>query len=547
MVLTRHGFGHIVAQVNLGRFVPVWMWRKKPMPPEPDETASAIGRRLTLVFTELGPTFIKLGQLLSTRPDIIPGDVAAELRKLQDEVPPFDTAEAMAVIEEELGRPASECFASIDSAPFASASIGQVYHATLGDGSAVVVKVRRPGIEQTIRLDMQLMHWLAQSLENFMPELRIYRPTQLVAELDEVLTRELDYINEASVTCRFAEALKDERGVRIPAVHWECCGPRVLTLEELPGRNVEKLLAESTANSRFDRKLVARRIVDGHLKQVFELGMFHADPHPGNILVDPPARVGLIDFGQVGTISDQLMTDLIALAYASINGELDVVIDTLADMSALGRETDRRMLHRALIVLRQKYHGLPLKRFHIGTIFTEFTDLMRRHDVVIPRDLSMLIKATSTISGVAASLDPELDVLELLRPRLHAAMRERFSPSHVTRRTALWSWDLLSIARNAPKQIRHFFRRAASGWELHVRHENLDRLIQEVDRSSNRLSFAVVIAGIIVGSSIVFSADTTLLFFGWFRVQYFGIAGYLLAGFLGLGLSWAIFRSGRLH
>jgi ubiquinone biosynthesis protein len=242
------------------------------------------------------------------------------------------------------------------------------------------------------------------------------------------------------------------------------------------------------------------------------------------------------------------MSDLIALVYACVNDEMDVVLDTLADMGALGRNTDRRILHRALETLIRKYYGLPIKRFHLGGIFSEFSDLMRRHDVQIPRDLAMLIKASSTISSVTASLDPELDVLELIRPRLTVAMRERFSPSHVSRRSVLWGWDILSVIRRAPKQIRNFLRRASTGgWELHVRHENLDRLTRELDRSSNRLAFSIVIAGIIVGSSTVFSAATDLTFFGWFRVQYFGIAGYLLAGFLGLGLSWAIFRSGRLH
>jgi ubiquinone biosynthesis protein len=548
MVLTRHGFGHIVAQVNLTRYLPVWMLRKKVRGASIEEGPSSIGRRIALVCGELGPTFIKFGQVLSTRPDIVPGEVAQELKRLQDDVPPFDTQEAMQTIEEELGQPVSECYAQIDPKPFASASIGQVYHARLKDGTPVVVKVRRPDIEDVVRLDMHLMHWMAKTLEDFMPEIRIYRPAMLVDELEETLLREIDYVNEASATSRFAEALGDDTGLRIPQVYWDLSGPRVLTLEAITGKNLEKAMDRSQESGRaMDRRLVARRIADCHMRQVFELGVFHADPHPGNLLIDPPARVGWIDFGQVGTIGDELLTDLIVLVYACVNDEMEVVIDTLADMGALGRETDRRMLHRALEVLIHKYYGLPMKRFDLGAIFNEFSDVMRRHDVVVPRDLAMLIKASGTVGGLVAKLDPELDILELVKPRLHAAMKEKLSPSSISRRSALMTWDLLSIIRKAPRQLRSVLRRLSTkGWELRVRHDNIEPLTRELDRSSNRIAFSVVIAAIIVGSSMVFSAGSTIVLFG-IPVYYFGIVGFLLAGVLGLGLSWAIFRSGRLH
>ena len=547
-VLTRHGFGHIVTRINLGRFVPVWMLRRKPAPTTEETVPASIGRRLALVCGELGPTFIKLGQTLSTRPDIVPDAVLKELRTLQDEVPPFDTSDAMARIEEELGRPVSECFASIETQPMASASIGQVYRAKDKKDRDVVVKVRRPGIEETIRVDMELLQWLAESLENLMPELRIYRPTAIVAELQQLLTRELDYVNEASATARFAKAFADDDGIRIPKVYWDLTGQRVLTLEALPGMNVETVVARAeTQGVRIDRKLIARRLVDCYLKQIFELGLFHADPHPGNILVEPEAEVGLIDFGQVGSITDEWMDELVVMIYASVNREVEVVIDALADLGAVGLETDRQSLHRALQQLFDKYYGLPLKRFDLKTLFTEFSDVIRRHDVVVPRDMIMLIKAFATITSVTTRLDPELDVLELLRPRLKKTLADRFSPKAVARGGALAGWHALSIARRAPAQLRQALRRLASGgWRLDVRHENIDRLINELDRSSNRLAFSIVIAAIIVGSSVVISASTDVTIFG-VKVQHFGVMGYLIAGVLGLGLTWAIFRSGRLH
>jgi ubiquinone biosynthesis protein len=547
-VLTQHGFGHAVSQVNLARFVPARMLRRKKQAVPVDEGAPGIGRRLAIVCAELGPTFIKLGQLMSTRPDILPADVLTELRKLQDDVPPFDTSTAMQIIAEELGRPVSECYESIDKAPFASGSIGQVYRARAKDGTDLVVKVRRPGIEETIRIDMLLLDWLASSMENLMPELRPYRPVMFVAELEQALTRELDYVNEASTTARFAAVFKDDSGVRIPAVHWDLCGPRVLTLEALPGINVETLLDEPGGQERpIDRRLVARRLADSYLKQIFEFGSFHADPHPGNILVEAPANVGLIDFGQVGTVTDEFMTELIVLVYACVNNEMDLVTDTLADMGAVGSDTDRRQLHRALQSLLYKYYGLPIKRIDLGTLLNEFAEVVRRHDVVIPRDMAMLSKALGTAAGVMVKLDPELDLVELLKPRLRRTLAERFSPARLARSGTLLGWDLISIVRRAPGQLREVLRRLATGsWQLTLRHENIERLIRELDRSSNRLAFSIVLAAIIVGSSVVVSADTALTLLG-LKVQYFGIIGYILAGVLGLGLTWAIFRSGRLH
>lgn len=547
-VLTKHGFGYVVAQINLTRFVPVWMLRKGAPQRGLDVAASSIGRRLAQVCSELGPTFIKLGQLVSTRPDIVPPDVLDGLRSLHDEVPPFDTKIAMAIIAEELGRPVPDCFESIEGTPAASASIGQVYRAKLAGGDEVIVKVRRPGIDETIKSDMQILRWLADSIETLMPEFRVYRPVLLVDELDQALTRELDYVNEASTTMRFAEAFKDDPGLRIPKVFWDFTGTRVLTLERLSGVNISEVAAPGDgAASRIDGRLVARRLADCYLKQIFEVGAFHADPHPGNVLVAPPAYVGLIDFGQVGTLGDELMTDLVVMVYALVQGELGVVIDTLADMGALGRDTDRRHLRRALRMLVDKYYGLPIKRLGIGTLLSEFADLMRRNDVVMPRDLSLLIKALGMVGGVTARLDPDLNLLELLGPRLKKAISERFSPREMARATTLIGWDLLSMLRRAPGQLRQTLRRLSTGgWELQVRHENIDRLIKELDRSSNRIAFAVVIAAIIVGSSMVFSTSTDMTLFR-VPVQYFGVVGYVLAGLMGLGLSWAIFRSGRLH
>jgi ubiquinone biosynthesis protein len=546
-VLTQHGFGYIVDQIDLSRFVPGWQFRKKKGE-LPIEGASALGRRLRRVFSDLGPTFVKLGQMLTTRPDIIPQAVIDELRFLQDEVPPFETAAARQIIKEQLGQSVEEAFARFDETPIASGSIGQVYRARTHTGANVMVKVRRPGIEHVIELDMQLLKWLAESLENLMPEVRVYRPMAIVQEFEQTLAREMDFINEASATSRLADAFGAEPYFRIPHVFWELTSGRVLTLEVIPGRNIEHRLAEERAGTiALDHHSIAQCLLESFLRQVFDIGVFHGDPHPGNILVEPPATVGLIDFGQIGTISDETMTQIVVLVYAAVGKELDVIVDTLADMGALGATTDRRELQRSLRVLLDKYYGLPLKRFELGTILDEFAAVIRRHDVLVPREVILLIKALGMITGVATELDPNLDVLELLRPRLKKTLSDRVAPPRLLRSAAVTAWQVFSALRRAPGTLREVLHRLATGtWDIRIRHENIDRLSQEIDRSSNRLAFAMVIAAIIVGSSIVVSADSEMELFG-LTVQSYGLFGYLMAAILGLALLWAIYRSGRLH
>jgi len=546
-VLTQHGFGHVVSRLHLARFVPVWMLRKGRVDKQPDGGPS-LGRRLADVAAELGPTFVKLGQMLTTRPDLIPESIIAGLKTLQDDVAPFDTESARAIIREELGGEIEDHFLSFGEHPIASGSIGQVYRAKDKSGAAVVVKVLRPGIELTIELDVQLLKWLAESLESMVPEMEAYRPVMVVQEFERTLAREIDYINEASATALIGEAFRDRPEIRVPQVHWELTGARVLTLGQVEGVSVERMLAgDVPTGARFDHKLIARRLIEAYFDQVFEIGVFHADLHPGNILVDAPATVGLIDFGQTGTITEEMTTQIIVMVFAGIGKEIDVVVDTLAEMGALSPSTSRRELSGALRTLLNKYYGLPLKRFDIGTLVSEFADVVRSHGVLLPREAVLLAKALGMVTGVAMRLDPDLDALELIKPRLHRTLRNRLSPPKLARMAVVTGWHLLSILRTAPSNLREGLRRLAAGqWQLNVKHENIDRLAAELDRSSNRLSFAVVIAAIIVGSSIVVSVDPEQTIAG-IPVQLFGIVGYLVAGIFGLGLTWAIYRSGRLH
>ena len=541
-VLTQHGFGHLIDRMNLRRFAPVR--RRGRRAPTEDDKAMTAGQRLVAVCNELGPTFVKLGQMATTRPDLVPEDLLKDLKALQDQVAPFETAAALEIIRRELGDPVEKLFRSFDQEPIASGSIGQVYRAVTIDQTEVVVKVKRPDIEEPIRLDLFLLKQLAEAMESLVPESRLYRPRMLVEEFEQALLRELDFTNEASSTTRLQLAFADEPHIRIPLTRWDLSGPNVLTLEAVEGQNLDVVF--TSADGGFDRKLLASRLANLYIKQFFEVGSFHTDPHPGNILVRPPAQIGLIDFGQVGTVTDDLAAKMVAILVAAIYRETDFIVGILADLNALGPETDTRQLARDLRALVDKYYGLPLKRLDLVTVLHEATAIMRGHDVAIPRDLVLVLKTLSTVMGIVLQLDPEFDLVALFRPRLKRLIRQQVSPARLARFMGIVAWNLLGLLRDTPQQIRSALRHLARGqWQLNVRHERLKDLMNEMDRSSNRLSFSVVIGAIIVGSSMVVTADPEISVLG-LRLQWFGVVGYLFAGLLGIGLLWAIFRSGRL-
>lgn len=544
--LSQHGFGYLVDRLNLRRFAPLRGRLKGAEQVGAESSYSQIGQRMVSVFQDLGPTFVKLGQMLSTRPDILPAPIIAELRYLQDKVAPFSTEEAWQLIEKDLGKPPSELFDRIDPVPFGSGSIAQVHYAVGKDGRKLVVKVKRPEIENVIQLDIHILRRLADLANSLMPELRVYRLELIVDEFERSIRREMDFINEAAATSRFWESFRDNEKIRIPRVRWSLTGSRVLTLERIQGATLEEVLADT--EGQYDRTQIATNLTNAFLRQYFELGIFHADPHPGNLLFRGPDKVGLIDFGLIGQVNDEMATHLAVALISAIQRRVDVVIDVMADIGAIGTDTDRNQLRTGLRELLDKYYGQPLKRLDLQTIFIEVTDLMRRHDVQLPRDFVLLGKSIVTATGVSLQLDPELNLLEIIRPKIFEMARIRFGPQNLFRAFSMNVWHMLNIFKNAPWQIRDLMRRVSRGeLEINIRHENLDNLIREMDRSSNRLSFSIVIAGLILSSSLLISLDPgTQLLFGWFNLRVLGLIGYFVAFLMGLGLLIAVWRSGRL-
>jgi ubiquinone biosynthesis protein len=544
-VLSRHGFGHFVERVDLRRYLPISGGASTRIPAEPEmDTLAGIGNRLVQVCEELGPTFVKLGQTAASRPDLVPAPIVKALTRLQSHVAPFDYGDVERIVRGDLGESIEQLYGTFERAPLASGSIAQVHAATLKDGRDVVVKVKRPGIDAIVRLDMHVLKWLAELSAEYIPEMAVYRPLTIYEEFARSLDHELDFLFEASATQRFGAAFADAPHVRIPGIEWDLTGVGVLTMQRMTGRSMEDVLLNGVDGvNRID---LARHLADCFLRQYFETGLFHADPHPGNLLVYLPDHIGLIDFGMVGQVHDELRGQLIVALVATIQREVDIVIDVLADLGSLGENTNRKTLRRELRTLLEKYYGQPLKRLNLRTIFFEITDLMRRHDVALPRDFVMLGKSLVTVAGVALQLDPNLNLLELIRPKLKRMVSERLSPHRLLRRFVMGSWHVAAVLGEMPRNLRDAMRTMSSGqFKVNIQHNNLDHLANEIDRSSNRMAFSIFLAATIIGSSMLVRIPASDAIFG-ISLRAFGFIGFAASLFMGLWLLIAILRSGKL-
>lgn len=546
-VLSKHGFGHFVDRLQLGRTLSTTrlLRRRKPIEePEELDPLTVIGHRFVRVCEELGPTFIKLGQVASTRADILPPQILTALEKLQTDVKPFPTEQAKRIFAKDTGSTVDEAFRAFTDRPFASGSIGQVHRAVTADGQEVVVKIKRPGIEQVIQLDIYVLRFLAEQAEAMFPELRPYHPKLLIEEFTQALQRELDFINEASATSRFHDAFKEDPDITTPQVRWDLTATNVLTLEYLDGIHLRDVVKGDAPAC--DRPALARKLSECFLRQFLELGLFHADPHPGNLLIRSPGGIILIDFGIVGQISEDSVERLVIGIVAAVKKEVEVLIDIFADLGAIGPDTDRLTLARDLRVLIDKYDGLPIRRLDMTTTFRELIETVRRNDVTLPRDFVAMFKSLGVVSGVILQLDPELNLAELLQPKLSTLIRERFSSRRLLRIAGVSTYHIASILRDAPRLVRELMRGMGRGrFQVNIKHENLDSLGRELDRSSNRLAFSIMMASTILASSMILTLGEDFRLFG-LEIRYLGFAGFALAMFMAVLLIVAVLRSGKL-
>ncbi|KAF1691304.1 2-polyprenylphenol 6-hydroxylase [Pseudoxanthomonas jiangsuensis] len=540
-VLIRYGFGDMVRRIGLagalekaGRLL---HWH------DPQAMAHmAPPERVRRALEDLGPTFVKLGQVLATRVDLLPPEWIAELGKLQNAVPALPFERVRPQLVEDLGAEPEAVFARLEQVPLAAASLAQTHRAWLADGEAVVLKIRRPGIRDTVEADLRLLARLAEIAQAQAPDLRRYRPTQVVHEFTLSLRRELDFAAECRNAERIAANFEGHDEIVVPKVYWQWTSERLNVQQCLAGIPGPDLAAVDAAG--MDRRQLAMTGAGIVLKMVLEDGFFHADPHPGNIFYLPGGRIGVIDFGMVGRVSAQRRYQIVQLLHGLVERESGAVADVLLEWGEGEGEVDESRLHADIGAFVDQYRGVPLKDLRMGAMLTDVTTILRDHGLGLPPDLALMVKAFLTLEGMGRQLDPDFDMAGAARPYVERVLLDRWSPRALARRGRRGLLDALDLAGDMPRELRRLMRAARRG-RLHMQMEvtTLKAFGEQVDRAANRLTMGVVTAALVIGSSIVMHSAGGGVPSRWLLAL--GVLGFVGAALTGLWILLSIWRSGR--
>jgi ubiquinone biosynthesis protein len=537
-VAVKHGFGYFFERHRLTDLFP-WIDRDGR-----DETPSDRGRRLREMLEELGPTFVKFGQLLSTRPDIVPPDVVVELQKLQDDVRPIPFAEVERVVREELGLTIEQAFLEFDERPTAAASIGQVHHALLPNGERVAVKVQRPNAPRQIESDISLLFQAARLAKERVRALDFIDAEQVVDEFARSIRGELDYRAEARNAEVFRRNFAGNPEVKIPRVFWSYTRRRVLALELLEGTQLADIDVASLSAA--ERRDLAYRAAEIWMTMIFRHGFFHGDPHPANVFVLMDGGViGLVDFGQVGKLTDEDMSKLTRLFIDAANERVDVLPRRLAELGVRYPREREEEFAEELREIYYRYYGVSLADVDPLQVIREAFDLIYSMNLRLPTRFVLLDKAIATLASVGIELYPDFNVFEVAKPYARNLLVERFSPERVLARARKESGDLARIGVAFPYQVSDFMEQIRDGQiEVGFVHKGLDDFMHKVDVAFNRLVIALIVVGGLIGSSLIgiFSKHGPFVA----GVNFLSFIGFLLSGALGIWLLWAVIRSGRL-
>lgn len=538
-VMIRYGWGDLVRALGISgaleRAGRVLHWHSTSEISQLDASV-----RIRRALEELGPTFVKLGQVMSTRVDMFPPRWIAEFEKLHSQVPavPYEILHPWLV--DALGGDPAELFAEFDPVPLAAASIAQVHRAVLKDGTRVVVKVRRPGIEQVIRADLRILEHAAKLLDSEAPDFRRYDPVHMVSQFGRSLNRELDLAKEARNIDQFALNFADDPQVSIPRVYWEFTNDRVNVQEEIVGMagvDHDRLRAAG-----LEPRALAARGADTVLRMVLEHGYFHADPHPGNVLFLPGNRIGMIDFGMVGMLTNPRRNQIVDLLHALIRKDEQGLLQVLLDWSGES-VTDEDRLAYDVAELLQSYDNLQLKDVKIGALLNDITAMMRDNDLVLPADLTLLFKTLITLEGLGQQLDPEFHMVDNVTPFVERIIQQRYTPRALWARGRKSVRETLEVLADLPRDLRHLLQDARRGrMKVDLDLKRLDQFGHQLDRASNRLTMGILTASLVVGSSIIMTVKGGPQLFG---LPFFGLVGFLIAFFNSLWIIFSIWRSGK--
>ena len=540
-IFIKYGFYDIITKLEIGYYINLSKKLIRQTAPKSIKKMSG-SRRLRLAFEELGPTFVKLGQLLSLRPDIISIEYADEFTKLQDEVAPVPFSDIKGTIEKEFEKPVNEIFSHFEEQPLAAASIAQAHKAVLKNGNSVAVKVKRPHIDDIIENDINILYDLAGLLEKSIPESRQYDPAGIVDEFAKNLRKELDFQHEGRNAELFKKNFDKDPTVFVPKIYWDISTSCVLTMDLIKGVKISDI--DERKDLKLDKKQTAVNGAHAILKQIFEFGFFHADPHPGNLFVLENNVIAPVDYGMMGHIDDDTMEQIYIILVGVVKKDVNKIIKGLSGMGAVDSSVNIKKLKLDLIEFIEQYYGIALNRLNMSNIISQCISIFRRYKIQLPANVVLMSKALVTSEGVGRKLDPEFDMMSLLKPYVEEMIIRRMSLRRQGKNLLHLIEDIYDLARILPKDLKDILIKVKTGEiSIQLEHRGLSELIKEMEKSSNRLSFSLIIASLIIGSSLIMQTGIEPTFFGF---PVIGIIGYSLAGLLGIYLAFSILRSGKL-
>lgn len=541
---TRYGFGFVMR--DLGLLEKLSIPKRMFIDRKQEIHTKTLGERVRMFLEDLGPTFVKVGQISSTRPDVFPADVIRELEKLQDHVPPFGYEDVQRIVEQELGAKLESVFDEFGETPLAAASIGQVHYAVLKTGERVAVKIQRPNIKNMIETDLEILQDLAALAQHRLEWADRYQIVDVVDEFAKTLREELDYANEGRNAEKIAKQFKNDPNIRVPKVYWDYSTAKVLTMEYIEGTKLNEI--NKLEQNGHNRHILAERIANATFQQVLIDGFFHGDPHPGNIYVMPKDVIVLMDFGMVGRLTSEMKDHFETFVIAMMRQNTDGVIKAITSMGMVPDDIDMSLFRADVDYLREKYYDVPFSQISLGQAVNDLFAVAFRHRIRIPADLTLLGKAMLTMEGVVARLDPDLSIVKVAEPFGVQLLKERYHPKNVTGKVWNHFTEYGNILTDLPKNIKEFTSTLKKGkMRMEISIPEIDLLVKRLNRMSNQLSFSIVLlsfsiimVGLIVGSALVMQPSASLL---W-RIPAIEI-GFGIATIMFLWLLFSIFRSGR--
>jgi len=509
LVFAKHGFGTVIDQLGVFGYLKIRKRIEKGKDGDINEKLT-IGERLRLSLEELGPTFIKLGQIISTRPDILPLDLIAELEKLQDNVPPFPFENVKSLIENEIDDQLENIYKEFNKTPIAAASIAQVHLAKLNSGKKVVVKVQRPGIEKNMYLDIKVLQDLASFIDNHTKYGKLYNFTQMVQEFEKSLMNELDFRNEAENAELFKVNFAKDQGVDVPEISWIHTTRRVLTMEYIEGIPLNDFEALDSAG--LDRKKIARNLAMSILNQILRDGFFHGDPHPGNIMVLPGNSIVFLDFGIIGKLSEERKAQFIKILMGIAFKDSRLILQAIIGLDAMPHHINIKSLEKEIDILRDKYLSIPLNEIKIGEVFSEIFKLAFTYNIVFPVEFSMLGKSLVTLEGLVAKLDTELNIMEIAEPIARKLMFKTFSFEKIGKEIYGGVLDYGYLIKDFPSVFHNFLKKMEDDeFTLQLKMKGSERVEKNTERIINRVLFSVVLLAVsIITAGLIISLGLSM-------------------------------------